>query len=319
MRLGASPGRRWDVVGVGDIDVDVILEVHQLAGRDDKVLGRLLGEYPGGMIANVCCAASRLGARTAMIGRVGTDPYGQIAVDGLEDLGVDTSLVRVVDGGRTFFCVIMIDPSGEKALTAVDTDCHLPGQEDIDVEAFRQARLVHLMGDDLHVASWTASEAKTRGALVSLDLEASTAAHGLAALRPLLESTDVLFMNAVGCHDLFGEESIGSARAALRLGPRVVAITRGAAGAIVADHETAFHVQALAHPVIDTTGAGDCFIGAFLTHLLTGQDLTVAGRYATAAASYAIGAVGSRTCLPTDAMTLARIGDTITRPVHSGE
>jgi len=317
--LHTAQARRWDVVGVGDIDVDLFLGVGELAGRDDKVLGQLLGEYSGGMIANVCCAASRLGAASAMIGRVGTDPYAEIAVTGLQEHRVDTSLVRVVPAGRTFFCVIMLDRSGEKALTAVDTDCHLPRREDIDVDAFAQARLVHVMGDDLEVACWTAREAKSRGAFVSLDLEASTAVHGLAALRPLLESTDVLFMNGRGCRETFGEESIASARTALELGPQVVAITRGSEGAIVADKDTELLVDALRRPVTDTTGAGDCFIGAFLTQLLNGRELAWAARYATAAASYAIGSIGSRTSLPTHPMALSRMDETVVRPAQRGD
>jgi ribokinase len=311
--------RHWDIVGVGDIDVDVFLGVQQLAGPDDKVLGRLFGEHPGGMIANVCCAASQLGAATAMIGRVGTDPYARIALTGLKEHGVDTSLVRVVPSGRTFFCVIMLDGTGEKALTAVDTDCHLPRRGDVDVDALAKTRLVHVMGDDLEFACWIADEANKRGTRVSLDLEASTAAHGLAALRPLLKNTDVLFMNSRGCRDAFGGATLTAARRALELGPQVVAITLGAQGAIVADEDTALHVGALHRPVVDTTGAGDCFIGAFLTQLLDGQDLPSCARYATASASYVIGAVGSRSSLPTHDMALNRLDQTVIRPVEAGE
>ena len=319
MPFDVPESRQWDVVGVGDIDVDVFLGVQQLAGPDDKVLGHLLGEHPGGMIANACCAASRLGAATAMIGRVGTDPYARVALEGLQDHGVDTSLVHVVPGGRTFYCVIMLDGSGEKALTAVDTDCHLPVRADIDPHAFARARLVHLMGDDLELACWTAREARARGARVSLDLEASTAVHGLAALRPLLEDTDVLFMNGSGARTAFGDTTVAAARAALEHGPQVVAILRGSEGAVVADERNALRVGALRHPVVDTTGAGDCFVGAFLTRLLGGDDLVGCARYATAAASYAIGAVGSRTSLPTHRMALDRIDQTVARTAQPGE
>lgn len=317
--LGSQDLRDWDLVGVGDIDVDVFLGVTKVAGRDDKVLGKLLGEHPGGMIANVCCVASRLGASAAMIGRVGTDPFGDVALKGMQEHGVDTSLVRVVPGGRTFYCVIMLDSSGEKALTAVDTDCHLPRREDIDPDSFTKTRLVHVMGDDLETACWTATEARSRGATVSLDLEPSTAVHGLRALRPLLENTDILFMNRNGSQMAFGDDTMASARKALALGPQVVAITRGAEGAIVVDATSSIHVEALRKPIIDTTGAGDCFIGAFLTRLLDGADIASATRYATAAASYAIGSVGSRTSLPTHDMVLRRVSETVIRNAQPGE
>jgi ribokinase len=310
--------REWDVLGLGDIDVDMFLGVERLAGRDEKVIGTYLGEFPGGMIANVCCAASTLGAATAMIGRVGDDAYGAMAVQGLAEHGVDTSLVRVIVGGRTFYCVVMLDGTGEKALTVVDTDCHLPRSEDVDAHSFGRTRLVHLMGDDLEVASWAAQAAHERGTLVSLDLEAATAAHGLDALRPLLSDTDVLFMNSSGCRSAFAAEPDAAAARALRLGPKVVVVTCGAGGALAFADGTKVTVDGLRMPVVDTTGAGDCFIGAFLTGLLDGWELSPAARFAVAAASVSIGAVGSRNQLPSRAQALELMNQTIGQPLASG-
>lgn len=289
--------RRWDVVGVGDVDVDMFLQVPALAGRDEKVPARLLGEHPGGMIANVTCAASALGGSTAMIGLVGDDAYGAVAVAGLREFGVDTSLVKVVDGGRTFYCVIMLDSSGEKALTAVVTDCHWPRREDIDPDWFSDTRVVHLGGDYLELAIWVSQAARARGALVSLDLEASTAVHGLSALRPLLAGTDILFMNNAG-YRLFDPDPARAATIALDSGPEVVVVTQGAAGVLASSEEGVLRADALLGPVVDTTGAGDCFIGAFLTQLLSGQGLEDASRFAVAAASLSIRSIGSRTSLP---------------------
>jgi sugar/nucleoside kinase (ribokinase family) len=101
-----SPPRVWDVLGVGDADVDLFLGVERLPGRDEKVMGEYLGEHPGGVVANFCCAASRLGARTALVTVVGEDRYGKMAVADLEAHDVDTSLVKVRLGGITYFCVV---------------------------------------------------------------------------------------------------------------------------------------------------------------------------------------------------------------------
>lgn len=297
LRPEPAGSRRWDVVGVGDIDLDIFLEVSTLAGRDEKVPARLLGEHPGGMIANVTCAASALDASTAMIGRVGTDAYGEMAVQGLRDFGVDVSLVTVVDGGRTFYCVIMLDGSGEKALTAVLTDCHWPQRPDIHAESFSATRVVHLAGDYLELACWVSRQAHAHGALVSLDLEASTAVHGLSALRPLLETTDIVFMNNAGCR-LLNNDPGRAAEIAHDLGPKVVVITQGSQGVLASTASEAIRVGALPGPVVDTTGAGDCFIGAFLVRLLAGDSLAEASRYAVAAASVSIRSVGARTSLP---------------------
>lgn len=244
-----------------------------------------------------------------MIGRVGDDAYGAAAVAGLRVFGVDTSLVKVVDGGRTFYCVIMLDDSGEKALTAVMTDCHWPRREEVDPNWFSDTRAVHLGGDYVELATWVSQEAKARGALVSLDLEASTAVHGLPSLRPLLASTDVLFMNHAGQH-LFDQDPAQAARIALDTGPQVVVVTQGAGGVLASSGTDLVRVDALPGPVVDTTGAGDCFIGAFLMQLLSEQPLDDACRYAVAAASMSIRSIGSRTSLPDHETTVGLAGMT---------
>lgn len=303
--------REWDLLGVGDIDIDIFLKVDRLPARDDKVLSSLLGEFPGGMTANVCCAASRLGSRCGMVGLVGDDPYGAKALAGLTEYGVDTSLVRAVKGGRTFFCVVLLDGSGEKALTVVDTDCRLP-RRDIDPEEFARARLVHLLGDDAQFVEWAAEEAARRGALVSVDMEASTTQRGVSALESLLSRIDVVFLNEHGYRIGFGGEPLDALHRVLDLGPRVAVITRGSLGALVGTSTGVWEIPAYPVPVTDSTGAGDCFVGAFLTSLLQGMSPAECGQFAAAAAALSLRAVGARTALPDQDEVLALLADPAT-------
>jgi len=309
--------REWDILGIGDIDVDLCLRVDRLPGRDEKVFAELLGEFPGGMTANVCCAARRFGARSAMIGTVGTDPYGGMAMEGLLEHGVDTSLVRVVEGGRTFFCVVLLDESGEKALTVVRTDRHLPGKADMDPEDFGRSRLVHVIGDDAEFVEWAAIEARGRGALVSVDMEASTTARGARGLVPLLRHVDVAFFNESGYRGAFGGDARTALGTVLGLGPRVVVITRGAEGSLVGSSDEQHAVPGHRVEVVDSTGAGDCFIGAFLTYLLEGVALRDCARFATAAAALSLGGVGARSALPTRAAVLDLLA--AAPPIHHPE
>lgn len=303
--------REWDLLGVGDIDIDIFLKVDRLPARDDKVLSSLLGEFPGGMTANVCCAASRLGSRCGMVGLVGDDPYGAKALAGLTEYGVDTSLVRAVKGGRTFFCVVLLDGSGEKALTVVDTDCRLPRRH-IDPEEFARARLVHLLGDDAQFVEWAAEEAARRGALVSVDMEASTTQRGVSALESLLSRIDVVFLNEHGYRIGFGGEPLDALHRVLDLGPRVAVITRGSLGALVGTSTGVWEIPAYPVPVTDSTGAGDCFVGAFLTSLLQGMSPAECGQFAAAAAALSLRAVGARTALPDQDEVLALLADPAT-------
>lgn len=288
--------RRWDILGVGDADIDVYLSVPHVPGRDEKVLGTLLGEFPGGVVANYCCAASKAGARVGLASIVGDDAYGRQALAALEDAGVDSSLVVVKPDGRTYFCVVMLDESGEKALTVVATDCISPRREDLDPETFGQARLIHLMASDLALTTWVAQEAKARGALISLDVEPTTVGSP-AEMAALMASVDLAFPNAAGMQRLFPGDSVDGARALLAMGPSVVVVTLGAEGCLVVSELETIRMPGLAVNVVDTTGAGDCFNGTFVAGYLQGWALERCARVATAAAAISVTAVGSRGAL----------------------
>lgn len=293
-----SRGQSWDVLGVGDADVDLFLRVDHLPAHDEKVLGELVGEFPGGVVANFCCAVSRMGSRTALASVVGDDRYGRMTLASLEAYGVDISEVRVRQGGQTYFCVVHLDATGEKALTVVQTDCLSPRRTDLDPEGFGRARLVHMMAAHLDVTLWAAREAKERRALVSLDVEPTTVGRGLTDLETLLRHVDLAFPNAAGLSGLFSGEVLEGARQMVRMGPEVVVVTMGADGCLVVTREESITIPGYRVPVADTTGAGDCFNGAFVTGYLRGWDLERCGRFAAAAAAISVTAVGARTALP---------------------
>lgn len=295
-----SRERRWDVLAVGDADVDLFLRVDRLPQRDEKVIGSLLGEFPGGISANFACAASRLGMRAGLIAVVGDDRYGEIALQSLVEAGVATDLVVVRERGRTFFCVVMLDDSGEKALTLVVTECIAPRREDIDPEALGQARLVHLIANDVDDTTWVARHAKLRDALVSLDIEPTTTIDASPqGFRALLSHVDLAFPNAAGLRSLVGGDEVEGAREILRFGPDIVVVTLGAQGCLVVTDEETLRIPGFAVPVADTTGAGDCFIAAFVSGYLNGWGLRRCGIVATAAAAISVTAIGSRSAQPT--------------------
>jgi ribokinase len=291
--------RRWDILGVGDADVDLFLRTPRLPGRDDKVMGELLGEYPGGMIANVCYAAARMGARAALASLVGDDRYGAMALAGLRSAGVDVGPVVVKAGGRTYFCVVLLDDSGEKSLTVVATDCLSPERGEVDPDSFGEARLVHLMTGEFDFTRWAAREAKRRGALVSLDVEPTSWAEQPGRLAALLADVDLAFPNAAGLRQIAGDDLLTSARSLLELGPGAVVVTLGARGCLVVTATEAIAIPGRRVPVVDTTGAGDCFIGVFVSGFLKGWDVRRCGDVATAAAALSVTRVGAQSGVPT--------------------
>lgn len=290
--------RCWDILGIGDADVDIYLDTPELPGRDEKVLGGLIGEFPGGVVANFCCAASKAGARVALVSLVGNDHFGHMAIDSLQACGVDTGPVVVREGGQTYFCVVMLDDSGEKALVVVKTDCIGPTRDDIDPNLIGEARLIHLMANDIDLTAWIAEEAVRRGTLVSLDIEPTTVGSPEAMAR-LLRSVDLAFPNAAGLRALASGDELSGAREILALGPQVVVVTLGAQGCLVVSKDESFRVPGIPVPVADTTGAGDCFNGTFVAGYLRGWDLRRCAEIATAAAAISVTGIGSRSALAT--------------------
>ena len=80
-----------DIIGVGDTNVDVMIRVPHIASHDEKVRGQLLGNFPGGIIGNFCCAAAAFGAKAGAVCKVGMDDYGELAKSDLQRRGVDIS------------------------------------------------------------------------------------------------------------------------------------------------------------------------------------------------------------------------------------
>lgn len=288
--------RRWDILGVGDADVDIYLDTPKLPGRDEKVLGGLIGEFAGGVVANFCCAASKAGSRVALASLVGDDRYGDMALAALRACGVDTGPVVVRAGGRTYFCLVMLDDSGEKALVVVKTDCIGPTREDIDLASIGDARLIHLLANDIDLTIWLAEQARKRDTLVSLDMEPTTVGPP-ADMARLLGSVDLAFPNAAGLQELAGGDELSGAREILNMGPRVVVVTLGAKGCLVVSPDEIFHLPGIPVQVADTTGAGDCFNGTFVSCYLRGWDLRRCAEVATAAAAISVTGIGSRTAL----------------------
>ncbi len=135
------------ILGIGDTDVDMYIKVPKLAGHDEKVKGELLGEFPGGMIGNFCSAASKfIDGDVGIISAIGDDSFGVLAKEACISTGIDISGLQTMKGIKTFYCVVMLDPTGEKALTLVPTQAMFPKIEDINPSIIQSADYIHTTG-----------------------------------------------------------------------------------------------------------------------------------------------------------------------------
>ena len=129
---------------IGDLDVDVLIEVDRLPTHDGKVNGVLKQKAPGGMAGNVAAGLARLGSRVRVLGRIGDDADGAFAVKSLEQVGVDTSFVSRLAGVATFSCISLLTPDGEKSLVKLMTAAYRPEAGDITPLSTKGVRHIHL-------------------------------------------------------------------------------------------------------------------------------------------------------------------------------
>ncbi|MCL2367878.1 MAG: carbohydrate kinase family protein [Oscillospiraceae bacterium] len=289
-----------DIIGLGDTNVDLMIRVDHLPQHDEKVRGKLVGRFAGGIIGNFCCAASTAGARVGAVCKVGTDDFGRICLDDFTRRGVDISRMVIDSGAETYFCIVHLDGSGEKALTIVETSGLLPRFEEVDLDYLKTAQYVHTTTLGMELVDPVAAALKGSGVQVSLDIEATASKVPLAVWKRVLGNTAIAIPNQAGLAALTGEEDEArGAKILLDWGAEMVVVTCGAKGVKVFMGDDRFEHPAYPVTVVDTTGAGDCFNGFFLSCLSKQIPLEQAVKYASAAAAISIGQVGARAALPT--------------------
>ena len=292
-----------DVFVVGSINQDFVLSVERRPAPGETVTDARLATHNGGKGANHAAAAALLGTSVAFLGRVGDDGFGGPLVRALADKGVDTTLVQEVPGSSTGAAFITVTPDGENAITVA------PG-------ANRR-----LTAGDVDDVSETITEAQVLVAqmevppevvLRAVEVAAGSGTRALVNLAPpfevaraLLEELDPLVINEHEAAFLLGErvEGVDGALDAtpklLSLGPRSVVITLGEEGAVFSGGESAQHLTAPKVKVVDTTGAGDAFVGALAARLAGDAPLKDAVAYAVRAGAAAVTEAGAQGALPT--------------------
>ena len=281
---------------IGDLDVDVLIEVDRLPTRDGKVNGVVKQKAPGGMAGNVAAALARLGARVRVLGRVGDDGNGAFAVKSLEQVGVDTSFVSRLAGVATFSCISLLTPDGEKSLVKLRTSAYRPEAGGVTEVALEGVRRLHRTSiGDLALCRRVVDAARSSGATASLDIERADCPEDAAVLLDAINGFDLIFCNA---------ESRAFVDAALErpLAGLVAALvtTLGADGAQVETAEGRIASPGFTAKIVDTTGAGDCFAAACLHARLAARlDWKDAIRFANCAAAISTTGLGAQSALPT--------------------
>jgi ribokinase len=278
-----------DLVVVGSANADLVVAVEQRPGPGETVLGSDTEVFPGGKGANTAVAAAKLGARVSLLAAVGDDIHGRMLLESLRRAGVDTAAIHQSDRptGVAYIFVtpdgensILVSPGANSALTADDVDLG-------DAKVLVASLEVPLPTIERAVA--VAVERAIRP-VVNVSPPARLSEATLSALDPIV-------VNEHEAAELLGDDS--DPRRLLELGPRSAVVTLGARGVLVIEPSGTYEIESPQVKVVDTTGAGDAFIGALATELAHGAELGDAARFAVKVGAISVTRRGTQPSYPT--------------------
>jgi ribokinase len=293
-----------EVVVVGSLGMDFIFRTPRLPRIAETLMGRSFATAAGGKGGNQAVAAARLGARVAMVACVGGDDYGRTLRAGLETDGIDCSGLMTLADYPTGAAMIAVDDEGRNAIIIApgaygqlwpDTVAGHAGLIDAAKFVVCQLEVPH------ETVAWTIRRARAAGARVVL--------NPAPVLGPLpadwYGAIDYLIPNEVEAEYLSGiaVTSVDSARAAARhlcaAGAANVLVTMGAGGVFAATEDgVEQHFPAIPVTAVDTTAAGDVFVGGFVASLAAGRSIADAVGFGQAAASLSVTRHGAQPSIP---------------------
>jgi ribokinase len=292
-----------NVVVVGSLNMDLVTRAERLPRPGETLAGESFATVAGGKGANQAVAAARLGARVAMIGCVGADAYGVQLREALKGERVDCQAVTSIEGVSTGVALIVVDASSQNAIVIV-----AGGNGKLTPEAVMQADNLFLAADvvicQLEVPQATVEHTLRRARALGKTVILNPAPATGPLPADWYASIDYLIPNESEAAALSGlpvvslETAKVAAKRLLGLGVGKVIITLGEQGSLFADARGFEHFPAQRVRALDTTAAGDTFVGGFAAALVQGKSEREAIAFGQAAASLSVTRAGAQPSIP---------------------
>lgn len=289
---------RWDVLGLGIVAVDDLFYVARFPEPDTKRPMLAERRQGGGLTGTALVAAARLGARAAYCGVMGEDDLATFTLAGLAREGVDCSIVLRQPGARPIHAVIIVEQTtGQRTILYTHEGFVTPTPDEISEDLIASCRVLLMDGYAGAGGVRAAQIARRLGIPFVADIERLEEPATLA----LFELADHLIIGAETAAQATGAGDPAAAAAILaRSGRACCAVTAGAAGCWYAEAGgPVHHFPAFSVHVVDTTGCGDVFHGAYAAALARGERIERAIQVATAAAGMKATQPGGRPGIPT--------------------
>ncbi|GAA0827268.1 ribokinase [Streptosporangium amethystogenes subsp. fukuiense] len=282
----------------GSVNMDLVAYVDAAPALGETVTGRAFSTVPGGKGANQAIAAARAGARVAFLGAVGDDDFGTEMRGTLAEAGVDVTNLRTVPGPSGIAQIVVDGGGGNSIIVVPGANGAVTAPTEAEIEVISRSDVL-LLQLELPIEAVTAAARAARAAGTTVVL---TPAPVQPLPAELLEAVDILVANEHEAVAITGQADHERALKELRGTVGWVIVTLGARGALTSsDDGAAVWVEAPRVNAVDTTAAGDTFVGALAVAHVEKQPADQAVRFATAAAGLSVQRAGASSSMPTRA------------------